>query len=120
MTPEEKSEILKRCSDDPHLLRIVEAGLGVLEFHQMVAVRAVQNAKKAKAKVEQLEREIACLREQLQDLQAQVSPEKETRCIGCGGLEQGLYRSRSTVLGQDIIRCRSCQYQWDIPSDQDA
>lgn len=52
MTPEEKSEILKRCSDDPHLLRIVEAGLGVLEFHQTVAVRAVQNAKKAKAELE--------------------------------------------------------------------
>lgn len=49
MTTEEKAEILRRCSDDPQLLRAAEAHLGVIEFHQMVALRAVANAKAARA-----------------------------------------------------------------------
>lgn len=51
MTPEEKADVLKRCSDDPHLLRCLEAELGVVEFHQMVALRSVLKAKEAKAEL---------------------------------------------------------------------
>lgn len=52
MTPDEKANLLSRCHDDPQLLRIVETELGVIEFHQMVAVRAVEKSKKAQADIE--------------------------------------------------------------------
>lgn len=40
MTPDEKANLLSRCSDDPQLLRIVETELGVLELHEMKAKKA--------------------------------------------------------------------------------
>lgn len=52
MTPDEKAELLRRCADDTNLVRIVEAGISVLEFHQAVALRAVENTKKARAELE--------------------------------------------------------------------
>jgi len=51
MTPDDKAEILMRCGDDPQLCRTVEAELGVVEFHQAVALSATQKFKAAQQHV---------------------------------------------------------------------